>query len=222
MSQLPSSAPQRLRRVVVSECEGQPGRPYCKRLVLRGAMAKDTGYYCCYYTSTKAIIDGTTAVSVYAFIRDLEQPFLLRAGQNSNLETLFITHSSTHVTVPCLVSVPDLNVTLHAYPSPLDRSDIKWNNKVGWIVPRHAVDNPMVLGVTCVATLNGKDYHSANYLFHTAGSRIYDVKLFPEDPMELMVGETLTLNCTAMVEFNAGVNIKWAYPGAEVTGACTI
>ena len=49
------------------------------------------------------------------------------------------------------------------------------------------------------------------------GSKVYNVKLFPEDPLELMVGETLTLNCTALVEFNTGVDIKWAYPGAEVS-----
>lgn len=66
--QLTSSAPHR-QRVVVSECEGQPGRPYCKKLVLRGAQAKDTGYYRCYYKNVKVTIDGATAVSVYAFIR---------------------------------------------------------------------------------------------------------------------------------------------------------
>lgn len=49
------------------------------------------------------------------------------------------------------------------------------------------------------------------------GSEIYDVKLFPEGPVELLVGEVLTLNCTAMVEFNAGVDIQWSYPGKQVT-----
>ncbi|KAK7922124.1 hypothetical protein WMY93_009026 [Mugilogobius chulae] len=219
--QLPSSAPQRQRSAVVSECEGQPGHPYCKRLVLRGAQAKDTGYYRCYYANVKAIIDGTTAVSVYAFIRDPEQPFLLRAGQNSNLETLLITRHSTHVTVPCLVTVPDLNVTLHAYPTPLETADMKWNNKLGWTVPRRVVDNPMVLGIVCEARLNGKSYQSA-YLIHNTGSKVYDVKLFPEDPVELMVGENLTLNCTALVEFNTGVDIKWAFPGAESNNMVSI
>ena len=48
------------------------------------------------------------------------------------------------------------------------------------------------------------------------GTQIYDVKLFPEDPVELIVGEALTLNCTAMVEFDTGVNIEWSYPGKQV------
>lgn len=53
---------------VISECSGQPGRPYCKKLSLLRAQAKDTGYYSCYYKDVKAI-PGTTAVDVYVFVR---------------------------------------------------------------------------------------------------------------------------------------------------------
>uniref|UniRef100_A0AAQ5YHH2 Vascular endothelial growth factor receptor 3 n=1 Tax=Amphiprion ocellaris TaxID=80972 RepID=A0AAQ5YHH2_AMPOC len=181
------------------ECSGQPGRPYCKRLVLNGAQGKDTGHYRCYYKDVKAVIDGTTAVSVYVFVRgeSLPQPLV----------------------VPCLVTVPDLNVTLHAvrYPTPLERNGMTWDNKRGWSIPRQIIDSvPMLIGVSCLAMLGGKEYQSANYLIHTTGSQVYDVKLFPEDPVELIVGEALTLNCTALVEFNTGVDIQWSYPGKEV------
>ncbi|KAM3612751.1 uncharacterized protein V6R79_013889 [Siganus canaliculatus] len=198
------------RAALVSECPGQQGKPYCKRLTLTGTQAKDTGYYRCYYKDVKAIIVGTTAVSVYVFVRDLEQPFLRR----NELDTILITRSSTHITVPCLVTVPDLNVTLHAYPTPLEKNGLTWDNKQGWTIPRQVIDNvPMLIGVLCLATLGGVQYHSANYLIHPTGSQVYDVKLFPEDPVELLVGEALTLNCTALVEFNAGVEIQWSYPG---------
>lgn len=53
---------------VISECPGQPGRPYCKELSLLRAQAKDTGYYSCYYKDVKATT-GTTAVDVYVFVR---------------------------------------------------------------------------------------------------------------------------------------------------------
>lgn len=33
------------------------------------------------------------------------------------------------------------------------------------------------------------------------------------------MGETLTLNCTALVEFNTGVDIQWSYPGKLVRGS---
>lgn len=52
-------------------------------------------------------------------------------------------------------------------------------------------------------------------LSHT-GSHVYNVKLFPEDPVELLVGETLTMNCTALVEFDTGVDFRWSYPGSPV------
>ncbi|XP_041846373.1 vascular endothelial growth factor receptor 3 [Melanotaenia boesemani] len=208
------------RVALISECPGQPGKPYCKRLDLNEPQGQDTGYYRCYYKDVKAIIDGTTAVSVYVFVRDPENPFLKRASSSesnaNNLETILITRFSTHVIVPCLVTVPDLNVTLFSYSTGLELNGITWNNKQGWIIPRQVIDTvPMVI-VSCVAKLDGKEYHSANYLMHTTGSQVYDVKLFPEDPVELMVGEPLTLNCTAMVEFNAGVEMHWSYPGKQM------
>lgn len=55
-----------------------------------------------------------------------------------------------------------------------------------------------------------------SFYFSRTGSQVYDVKLFPEDPVELIVGEALTLNCTALVEFNTGVDIQWSYPGKLV------
>uniref|UniRef100_A0A672YZK7 Vascular endothelial growth factor receptor 3 n=1 Tax=Sphaeramia orbicularis TaxID=375764 RepID=A0A672YZK7_9TELE len=196
---LTTSAPQQ-RVAQVRECQGQPGRPYCKRLVLKGALAKDTGYYRCYYKDVKAVIDGTTAVNIYVFIR----------GES----TLFITRFSTHFIVPCLVTVPDLNVTLSAVY--LDGSRMTWDNKRGWSIPRQIIDSVPMLMLWCTARLEGKDYQSTSYLIHTTGSQVYNVKLFPEDPVELIVGETLTLNCTASVEFDAGVDIKWSYPGKQV------
>uniref|UniRef100_A0A672YYM9 Vascular endothelial growth factor receptor 3 n=1 Tax=Sphaeramia orbicularis TaxID=375764 RepID=A0A672YYM9_9TELE len=216
---LTTSAPQQ-RVAQVRECQGQPGRPYCKRLVLKGALAKDTGYYRCYYKDVKAVIDGTTAVNIYVFIRDPEQPFLKRdnyGGGNANdVETLFITRFSTHFIVPCLVTVPDLNVTLSAFSTDLDGSRMTWDNKRGWSIPRQIIDSVPMLMLWCTARLEGKDYQSTSYLIHTTGSQVYNVKLFPEDPVELIVGETLTLNCTASVEFDAGVDIKWSYPGKQV------
>uniref|UniRef100_UPI0037E9366A vascular endothelial growth factor receptor 3 isoform X2 n=1 Tax=Semicossyphus pulcher TaxID=241346 RepID=UPI0037E9366A len=211
-AQLPATRDPGQRAALVSECPGQPGRPYCKRLVLNAPRAKDTGYYRCYYKDVKAVIVGTTAVSIYVFVRDSEQPFL----KGDNLETILITRFSTHVIVPCLVTVPDLNITLHTLPSvPLEKSGMTWDNKRGWSIPRQTIDNVHIIGVRCVATLGGREYESADYLLHTTGSQVYDVKLFPEDPVELIVGEALTLNCTALVEFNTGVDIQWSYPGKQ-------
>uniref|UniRef100_A0A7N8WVQ8 Vascular endothelial growth factor receptor 3 n=1 Tax=Mastacembelus armatus TaxID=205130 RepID=A0A7N8WVQ8_9TELE len=167
------------RAVLVSECPGQPGKAYCKRLILTQAQGIDTGYYRCYYKHVKANIDGATAISVYVFIRDF---------------TVYYTE----------------------YPMNPIEARMTWDNKRGWTIPRQIVDSQMVFGLFCVATLGGKQYRSATYLIHPTGIQIYDVKLFPADPVELIVGEALTLNCTAMVEFNTGVDIQWLYPGKQV------
>ncbi|XP_032410273.1 vascular endothelial growth factor receptor 3 [Xiphophorus hellerii] len=203
------------RTIFISECPGQNGQQYCKRLVLHGAQGKDTGYYRCHYKDINAIIDGTTAVRIYTFVRDPVQPFLMRGGSSSELETIYVTRSATHVIVPCLVTIPDLNVILKSYSGALETRGMKWDNKQGWSIPRYVIDSSPLIIVTCIATLEGKDYSSDNYFIHTTGSKIYEVKLFPEEPVELMVGEALTLNCTATVEFDTGVDIQWSYPGKQ-------
>lgn len=86
-AQLPATGAPGQRVALVSECPGEPGRPYCKRLVLKAAQgAKDTGYYRCYYKDVKAIIVGTTAASVYVFVR----------GESQNPQTSPHTHAQKH------------------------------------------------------------------------------------------------------------------------------
>lgn len=70
-----------------------------------------------------AITQGTVSritqwLPLYFLNPDPEQPFLSRGdsgqGNRNSLETILLKRSSTHLIVPCLVTVPDLNVTLHA------------------------------------------------------------------------------------------------------------
>lgn len=59
----------------------------------------------------------THQLPLYFLHPDPDQPFLNRGdsgpSNRNNLETILMMRSSTHLTVPCLVTVPDLNVTLH-------------------------------------------------------------------------------------------------------------
>ncbi|XP_031442663.1 vascular endothelial growth factor receptor 3 isoform X2 [Clupea harengus] len=203
------------RAVRVEECPGEAGKPYCKTLVLSNAQGNDTGHYRCFYQDIRAVIDGTTAASIYVFVRDLQQPFV-----KSQVETILVTESSADVIVPCLVSIPELNVSLYQIeqsPVLLEDGGIRWNNKRGWSVPRHIIDSIAYLfGFYCIAKVEGQEFQSSYYIVHSTGSKVYDLKLFPEDPVELMVGEALVLNCTAMVEFNAGVDLQWQYPRQQV------
>uniref|UniRef100_A0A671SHG8 Vascular endothelial growth factor receptor 3 n=1 Tax=Sinocyclocheilus anshuiensis TaxID=1608454 RepID=A0A671SHG8_9TELE len=192
------------RAVRVKECQGEPGKPYCKTLILTNTQANDSGYYRCFYQDIKYIIDGTTAVSIFVFVRDPQHPFIKR--NENGMEAIFITDSQTHIEVPCLVSDPDLKVTLFLAPLLLEGNEITWNNKRGWSVPRHIFENSSILFVLTSPCLQ-----------HPTGLKFYKLKLFPEDsPVELMQGEGLELNCTALVEFKTGVEFQWDYPGQKV------
>ena len=57
------------------------------------------------------------------------------------------------------------------YYSPLDMSEVTWNNKQGWSIPRDNIDNSALVFVSCVATLGGKEYQSNNYLIHSTGKK---------------------------------------------------
>ncbi|KAM9470494.1 vascular endothelial growth factor receptor 3 [Clarias gariepinus] len=203
------------RALLVNECLGEPGKPYCKTLVLTKSQSNDTGYYRCFYQDIKAVIDGATAVSLYVFVRDPEQPFIQR---NDNFGTIFIRASDTHFEVPCLVSDPELNVNLFLVekPSePLEHKEITWNSRRGWSVPKHVNLNTF-LGYFCSVTLNDRKYTSMVYLLMETGEKLFGLKLFPEDaPIELMRGDVLILNCTAEVEHNTGVEFIWDYPGKK-------
>uniref|UniRef100_A0A673JGL6 Vascular endothelial growth factor receptor 3 n=1 Tax=Sinocyclocheilus rhinocerous TaxID=307959 RepID=A0A673JGL6_9TELE len=206
------------RAVRVKECQGEPGKPYCKTLILTNTQANDSGYYRCFYQDIKAIIDGTTAASIFVFVRDPQHPFIKR--NENDMETIFITDSQTHIEVPCLVSDPDLKVSLFSAPLLLEGNEITWNNKRGWLVPSHIFKKEH--------TFFGFFLLTSPCLQHPTGLKFYELKLFPEDsPVELMQGEGLELNCTALVEFNTGVEFHWDYPGQKFTVcknnyACTI
>ncbi|XP_020854258.1 vascular endothelial growth factor receptor 3 [Phascolarctos cinereus] len=197
------------------DCEGTDSRPYCKVLVLNRTQANDTGSYTCYYKYIKARIEGTTAVSTYVFVRDFEQPFINRAG------TLLV--SKDHTWVPCLVSIPDLNVTLHSQIRVIrpDGQEIVWNDRRGMLVPTPLLGDTLLLH--CETIIRGRTFHSNFFVIHITGNELYDIQLYPKKALELLVGEKLVLNCTVWAEFNSGVTFQWDYPGkqTERAGAVT-
>uniref|UniRef100_A0A673JGM8 Vascular endothelial growth factor receptor 3 n=1 Tax=Sinocyclocheilus rhinocerous TaxID=307959 RepID=A0A673JGM8_9TELE len=173
------------RAVRVKECQGEPGKPYCKTLILTNTQANDSGYYRCFYQDIKAIIDGTTAASIFVFVR----------GENCK-QTNFLL--GLKLVMPCLVSDPDLKVSLFSVgpPTAAHLISLFLQNRLGDLFV-------FLLTSPC--------------LQHPTGLKFYELKLFPEDsPVELMQGEGLELNCTALVEFNTGVEFHWDYPGQKV------
>ncbi|XP_044310047.1 vascular endothelial growth factor receptor 3 isoform X1 [Varanus komodoensis] len=203
-----------IRSVKEEDCEGTDTKPYCKILTLTGTQANDTGYYRCYYKYINAKIEGTTAVSTYVFVRDFEQPFINKP------ETLLI-YKKENIGVPCLVSIPDLNITLLSTTSAIypDGKSIFWDNKRGMLVPTLLIKDSLF--VQCETVIDKKPFKSSFFLVHIAGNELYDIQLFPRKAMELLVGEKLVLNCTIWAEFNSGVDFQWDYPAKQMNRKVT-
>uniref|UniRef100_A0A4W3HCX7 Vascular endothelial growth factor receptor 3 n=1 Tax=Callorhinchus milii TaxID=7868 RepID=A0A4W3HCX7_CALMI len=199
------------RTVSVQECEGSVAQQYCKIFTLTGARASDTGYYRCSYQFISAIVDGTTASSIYVFVQDFQQVFF-----SSSPETINFIYISKHsmVTVPCPVSVPNLNVSLRLRRVKSLLISVIWDNRRGMLVHSHMFDD--VIYVKCETTFEKQLFITGTFYVLMIGSDIYEFSLRP-DHMELIAGESLELTCSVRAEFNAGVDFQWDYPGKQVT-----
>ncbi|XP_072120194.1 vascular endothelial growth factor receptor 3 isoform X1 [Mobula birostris] len=203
------------RTVSIAECEGVATHQYCKTLTLTRARANDTGYYRCYY-HFEPIVDEVSAASIYIFVKDPQNPFL-SSSPNGTQQPQVLTVNSSLVTVPCLVSIPTLNVTLREgltksviYPN---EPNVIWDNKRGMIVPRKRLEN--LLYITCECVIGDRVFSSASYLIHVIGRRIYNITLSLDRP-EMIVGEELILDCIVEAEFNVAVDFQWEYPRKEL------
>ncbi|XP_051869259.1 vascular endothelial growth factor receptor 3, partial [Pristis pectinata] len=201
------------RTVSITECEGVATHQYCKTLTLTGTRANDTGYYRCYYHFFESIVDEVTAVSIYVFVKDPQNPFL-NTSPNGTQQFHILTVNSPLVTVPCLVSIPSLNVTLREgftnsviYP---DGTNVIWNNRKGMTVPKTRLEN--LFHITCESVIGDRVFSATPYIINVIGRQIYKITLSPDRP-ELVVGERLVLNCTVNGEFNVVGNFQWEYPG---------
>uniref|UniRef100_A0A8C9SPJ4 Vascular endothelial growth factor receptor 3 n=1 Tax=Scleropages formosus TaxID=113540 RepID=A0A8C9SPJ4_SCLFO len=193
------------RAISIQECQGETGKPYCKTLMLTGTNGQDTGLYKCFYRDTNVIVNGTTAAIVYVFVRDYQHPFVERS--NVGFETILVTKPATHIVVPCTVTIPDLNVTLYLV-SNLPALSSSVSGLAKYII--------RCLNLLYVYLLHQVSYDGPHSTFFSTGNKIHSLKLLPEKTLHLLVGDTLVLNCTAVVEFNTGVNFKWSYPGRLV------
>uniref|UniRef100_A0A2K5Y0Z1 Vascular endothelial growth factor receptor 3 n=1 Tax=Mandrillus leucophaeus TaxID=9568 RepID=A0A2K5Y0Z1_MANLE len=117
--------------------------------------------------------------------------------------------------VPCLVSVPGLNVTLRSQSSVLwpDGQEVVWDDRRGMRVSTPLLREALYL--QCETTWGDQDFLSNPFLVHITGNELYDIQLLPKKSLELLVGEKLVLNCTVWAEFNSGVTFDWDYPGKQ-------
>uniref|UniRef100_A0A4W3JCV7 receptor protein-tyrosine kinase n=1 Tax=Callorhinchus milii TaxID=7868 RepID=A0A4W3JCV7_CALMI len=199
-------------RISMIDCSN--GTLFCKKFMVTKTIANDTGMYQCSYKNSS----DQTAASIYVFVQDYQAPFV----NPDKPEVLYISHRNDLVlenkTIPCQVSIPNLNVTLlinypdkHIVP---DGVTTFWDNQKGFTIPRQMIINAGL--ARCETTIDGNKYQSNMYVLAVIGTEIRELTLNPQPSVELAVGERLILNCTARTELNVRLEFKWKYPGMEV------
>ncbi|ELW66867.1 Vascular endothelial growth factor receptor 3 [Tupaia chinensis] len=189
--------------------------------------------------SCRARVEGATAAGTYVFVRG-ERGRRLRPGRSwcppphlppqagrakrgprpsraagVNRPGTLLASRKEATWVPCLVSVPGLNVTLRSQSSVLwpDGQEVAWDDRRGMRVPTPLLRDALYL--QCETVWGGRAFLSSPFLVHVTGNELYDIQLFPQKSLELLVGEKLVLNCTVWAEFNSGVTFDWDYPGKQ-------
>ncbi|XP_074159675.1 vascular endothelial growth factor receptor 1 [Sminthopsis crassicaudata] len=198
--------------ITTSVC-GRNGKQFCSTLTLSKAQANHTGYYSCRYLSAPVSKKKRTESTIYIFINDTGSPFV--EPHSTMPETVHMTEGQEMI-IPCRVSAPDFTVTLKKFQIPdvktliPDGQTIIWDNKRGFIIPKPTY---RFIGLLiCETTVNGHLY-STNYLTYRQDNKIIDVQLSTRNPIKLLKGQTLALNCTVTAAWNTRVQMTWNYPG---------
>ncbi|XP_069780751.1 vascular endothelial growth factor receptor 2 isoform X2 [Narcine bancroftii] len=195
------------QRISLTDCSKMNW--FCKTLILTKTNANDTGMYRCFHKSSPI----HAAASIYVFVQDEQTPFV----NHCDIPEVVVLTGTEKFVIPCKVSIPDLNVTLHAkYPEKYiipDGTTSLWDNKNGFTILSQKIKDSGL--VQCETTLNGRVYKSTVYVLVVVGFRIYDLTINVPYPVELLVGEHLILNCTARTELNVPLDFNWEYPGEK-------
>ncbi|XP_072368801.1 platelet-derived growth factor receptor beta-like isoform X1 [Scyliorhinus torazame] len=179
--------------------EGGDVQPDGRFLHIYNATTKHNREYNCSCNKTEI-------TSFYIFVPDPKEWF---RPQNLDDMVILMVESSGASTIPCLVTNPDLQVTLlHEETGTI--LDIPYNNKQGFI--GRFRDGTYL----CQATLHGVEKKSELYFVETLGGGELNVKLHASRTM-VKLGEPISVTCSANNEL---MDFKWSYPrmdGGQVT-----
>ncbi|XP_071425167.1 vascular endothelial growth factor receptor kdr-like isoform X2 [Pithys albifrons albifrons] len=192
-------------RVQRSSCRDSAGHG-CASLVLRRAVANDTGYLTCVHGDSPAREDLTTRI--YVFVQDYTNPFMEMHPEHP--EIIYLSDAKKTVVVPCRVTSPDIRPRLTQYPSSaeINFKRMVWDPRRGFVIPSHSFVYSGVL--TCSANINGTVFNSY-YLAQRLEGRIQNLAL-KATPKKLLIGETLHLECRAETFINGRVEFIWTCP----------
>ncbi|XP_057706586.1 platelet-derived growth factor receptor-like protein isoform X1 [Corythoichthys intestinalis] len=187
-------------------------------LTLVNTTGADTGEYTCYpmfCEDTDCRKNYEKAAKVFVFFPDPQELFV----PTSDYYEVIQLRTNWPTRLPCQVTSPAANVTLHREFPPVevavDGTEISFNVKKGFTIHR---PRPYHAGALyCVASLGGLRQSSTKYML------IYvNYPMAPPAPViqasssSLATGENLRVSCTVMGEKNMAVEITWDYPGQQI------
>ncbi|KAF3694025.1 Vascular endothelial growth factor receptor kdr-like [Channa argus] len=139
---------------------------------------------------------------------DPEQPFVTPHDQTPHI--LVTYRDKTSLEVPCRTSSPHTVVTLTVgMPSnEMILNNAVWDPKVGFKIS-YGPDTVYNL-LTCSTTVNGHKFKSM-YIPQRLTNVLNNVKITPKS-VRVLVGDTLSLNCTGETTYNGRINFTWDFP----------
>ncbi|KAG8003939.1 Vascular endothelial growth factor receptor kdr-like [Nibea albiflora] len=195
--------------VKVERCDSRhPLHPHCSRLTVTHLSANDTGRYSCIYSK-----DGSDHItSTYVYVKDPEQPFVEPYYDTPHILGIYMHETS--LVIPCRTSSPDAVVNLSGLPSlsATIKEKLVWNPEVGFTIPCDLCTSYSMF--FCSADVNGTWFKSI-YLPHGLTRELKNVRITPERSVKVLVGDTLSLNCTGETSYNGRINFTWDFPRKE-------
>ncbi|KAI8499979.1 hypothetical protein Bbelb_222960 [Branchiostoma belcheri] len=189
---------------------------YSSVLRLQNMTAADTGRFRCYYSDTlpSDVEDSYNAASVYVFVKDPSKLFVMM------MENILQTKKYRPVTIKCLVTDPEANVTLWTRTPEkqilVDGSEITYDKTMGFTLYSPTPRNNG--GHMCKATVGNKTVESQTfYLFVFGEAQMPYPKLTTNSPL-VTVGERFKLKCEVRGPLDGLLHFNWSLPGADVIG----
>ncbi|XP_053486492.1 vascular endothelial growth factor receptor kdr-like [Ictalurus furcatus] len=178
----------------------------CSRLVIHNLKYTDTGYYTCSHNNSRKHKSST-----YVFVKDHRHPFL-----GTSREKILYTHPhETILEIPCRTTSPTQDVTLETFPRMNDsaKAHVSWDPKVGFRIPLGPYQSYDI--ITCATSVKGEQVKTS-FIILRRSSVLENVRITPEHS-KVLVGDTLTLTCSANTTFNGRIQFDWQFQNSPIS-----
>ncbi|XP_072920676.1 platelet-derived growth factor receptor-like protein [Hemitrygon akajei] len=187
------------------------------QLILNNARTMDTGEYSCWVILCDGLEcskDDLKTGKTYIYFTDPAELFV----PSINYFDIIYLRPDQPAVIPCRVSTPLANVTLHReFPPqeiPADGSLISYDAKKGFIIHHPKLEQKGV--VHCTASLEGALQTSSNYLLLYAEAHSQAPTATIEASSNTVnSGEQVNVTCTVLGDPDLQVDFTWKYPGQQ-------